>query len=79
MSRRTTVTQTRAWTDERDGERWLLVCRQAKNPTTVSLGFRSRKERRDVMVVSNILLDALTDGEIRNLLDRARRVYGAVG
>lgn len=69
-----TVAEMRIWTDKRDGERWVLRCRHAERPTAVSLGFRSRRERRHVTVTSDILLDALTDGEIRDFLDRARKV-----
>ena len=74
-----TVPQMRTWTDERDGERWLILCRLAENATTARLSFRSQSELRDVRVPSNILLDALTDREIRDLLDRVWTAYRIAG
>ena len=74
-----TVPEIRAWTDERDGERWLIVCRRATNATAVRLSFRSQSEIREGRVTSNIVLDALTDREIRDLLDRAGKVYRVAG
>ena len=67
------MAQMRAWTDERDGKRWLLVCRRAEHPTAVRLVFGSQGEQREVTVPSNIPLDDLTDQEIEVILDRAER------
>ncbi len=68
------------WTDDRDGEHWILVIRHSEHPsTTASLEFTSKSERRAVVVTSDIPLDALPDLEIKDLLDRARIIHRFTG
>ncbi len=80
MSRRDAVAQMTDWTDERDGEHWVLVIRYSEHPTTTaSLEFTSKSERRAVVVPSDIPLHVLTDLEIKDLLDRARQIHRFAG
>ena len=73
------MARTRSWTDHRDGKLWLLRCGLGVDPDAVLLVFTRGTEQRTVLTDRQAELDDLTDKELEELLDQAKRVHEANG